>query len=658
MLLNRDDLPRLKKLRVQTLRDELEAAGIDNSGTIKVMLDRVAAITPSDTRTVESEPHIPTSDENSAEKSTEKDTITFPKKDVPKSDSPAVKKALSEKQLVKDAHTTNDAPKNTASSVLDQPNNTVNDKNKKKQRRKRRPIEVRVLEDPSMRTKMADVEVEYLAPTPAMLGLKETETNYQEFSRIFDKFTLPDPSTADQEQDTEIQDAEELESDPESDLEGEMETEEERISKKKQRKANRMSVAELKQLALKPDVVEWVDVTAPDPLFLVHLKGLKNTVPVPVHWSQKRRYLAGKRGVEKMAYQLPEYIADTGIGAMREAVAEKESAMTAKAKARSKTQPKLGKIDIDYQKLHDAFFRFQTKPHLSIHGDVYYEGKEFEIRLTEKKPGVLSEELREALGMTSPLVPPPWLINQQRYGPPVSYTNLKIPGLNAPIPEGCVLNFRFFSNVSAQWGFHPGGWGRPPVDEFNQPLYGDVFGLYQQYQQRLQSAIEASNLMNPIEKETFGVIEEPDFEAVEEHEPDEEEQEEQEAEEELEPAPQIDIRGLQTPSGLASVAAGVATPQVIPLRKKRRFADTAVESIDVSLNPEDFKDGVPTAAALREKLSIGKQDLNVPKEDLSDMVAEHGVKQAANAALKKRRLEESSGGDKAQGKKPRKEFKF
>jgi splicing factor 3B subunit 2 len=64
----------------------------------------------------------------------------------------------------------------------------------------------------------------------------------------------------------------------------------------------------------------------------------------------------------------------------------------------------------------------------------------------------------------APLIPPPWLINMQRYGPPPSYPGLRIPGLNAPIPEG------------AQWGYHPGGWGKPPVDEYGRPLYGDVFG--------------------------------------------------------------------------------------------------------------------------------------------------------------------------------------
>ena len=42
------------------------------------------------------------------------------------------------------------------------------------------------------------------------------------------------------------------------------------------------------------------------------------------------------------------------------------------------------------------------------------------------KPGVLSEALQGALGMSAG-APPPWLINMQRYGPPPSYTDLKVP---------------------------------------------------------------------------------------------------------------------------------------------------------------------------------------------------------------------------------------
>lgn len=78
-----------------------------------------------------------------------------------------------------------------------------------------------------------------------------------------------------------------------------------KLSKRKQRKLQRLTVAELKQLVKKPEVVEWTDVTANDPRLLVQLKCQKNTVPVPPHWGQKRDYLQNKRGIEKAAYQLP-----------------------------------------------------------------------------------------------------------------------------------------------------------------------------------------------------------------------------------------------------------------------------------------------------------------------------------------------------------------
>ena len=103
---------------------------------------------------------------------------------------------------------------------------------------------------------------------------------------------------------------------------------------------------------------------------LVHLKSYRNTVPVPLHWSAKRKYLQGKRGIEKPPFELPEYIRDTGITQMRQAIAEKEENMSMKQKMRAKMQPKMGKLEIDYQKLHDAFFRFQTKPHLTVHGEL------------------------------------------------------------------------------------------------------------------------------------------------------------------------------------------------------------------------------------------------------------------------------------------------
>ena len=129
--------------------------------------------------------------------------------------------------------------------------------------------------------------------------------------------------------------------------------------------------------------------------------------------------LQGKRGIEKPPFDLPDFIKKTGIMEMREALQEKEDKQGLKSKMREKARPKMGKIDIDYQKLHDAFFKWQTKPRMTLHGDLYYEGKEFEIRLKEKKPGDLSDDLRTSLGMpvgpNAHKVPPPWLIAMQRY---------------------------------------------------------------------------------------------------------------------------------------------------------------------------------------------------------------------------------------------------
>jgi splicing factor 3B subunit 2 len=159
---------------------------------------------------------------------------------------------------------------------------------------------------------------------------------------------------------------------------------------------------------------------------------------------------------------LPDFIQNTGITELRGTVAEDEDGQNAKQKNRSRVAPKMGAIDVDYRTLHDAFFKHQTKPKsLTQFGDVYYEGKELEVKTDIKPGGPLSNALREALGMASESSPPPWLLNMQRYGPPPSCASLKIPGLNAPLP-----------NSDCQYGYHPGGWGKPPLDQYGRPLYG------------------------------------------------------------------------------------------------------------------------------------------------------------------------------------------
>ncbi|KAG0145128.1 hypothetical protein CROQUDRAFT_659070 [Cronartium quercuum f. sp. fusiforme G11] len=340
------------------------------------------------------------------------------------------------------------------------------------------------------------------------------------------------------------------------------------ISKRKQRKMARLSVAELKRLVKKPEVVEWVDVAAQDPKLLVQLKSYRNTVPIPAHWSQKRDYLQGKRGIEKPAFQLPSYIADTGISTQRDAIKEKESEQSLRQKTRERVQPKMGKIDIDYQKLHDAFFKYQVPPPMTTFGEMYYEGKEFETKLKEKRPGDLSEDLKEALSIP-PLAPPPWLIAMQRYGPPPSYPNLKIPGLNAPIPDG------------AQWGYHPGGWGKPPTDEYGRPLYGDVFGQAPKFDNAYGE---------PVSKELWGELQSDEEESDEES--------EEESDDEAGPSSAEGLQtptGLETPSGLASITStvpgGLETPDFLELRKRRE--GTGVNEPEVDSGPKSLYQVIP-----------------------------------------------------------------
>jgi len=175
--------------------------------------------------------------------------------------------------------------------------------------------------------------------------------------------------------------------------------------------------------------------------------------------------------------------------------------------------------------------------------------------LKEHKPGNYSKELQVALGMREEdadsdvdtevdevcKIPPPWLINMQRYGPPPSYPNLHIRGLNAAIPAGC------------EYGYQAGGWGKPPVDDYGNAIYGDVFGIEN----------ESTHQEVVVDKTTkwgeLMISEEIDDEDYDEE--DEEEEEE-------------DSSGLETPvmdgfSSVNTISTGLETPDgSFDLRKR------------------------------------------------------------------------------------------
>ncbi|KAB0796139.1 hypothetical protein PPYR_10200 [Photinus pyralis] len=538
---------------------------------------------------------------------------------------------------------------------------------KKKKRKKNKKLQNGEVASSGTTKDIPDLDVEYIQES---LGLHELAPQYRQFFHIFEAFKIADtkplipppqlatpttlsnktlPLLGDQFQE-EMEEADEKIKEDKS-----------KMSKRKLKKLTRLSVAELKQLVNRPDVVEMHDVTARDPKLLVQLKAHRNTVQVPRHWCFKRKYLQGKRGIEKPPFNLPDFIKRTGIMEMRASLQDKDETKTLKAKMRERARPKLGKIDIDYQKLHDAFFKWQTKPKMTIHGDLYYEGKEFETRLKEKKPGDLSEELRTALGMpvgpNAHKVPPPWLIAMQRYGPPPSYPNLKIPGLNAPIPDGC------------SFGYHAGGWGKPPVDETGKPLYGDVFGTHQA---NIDDVGEDIN----IDRSLWGELESESEEESEEEEEDDDKDKPGLTDETglITPA-----EGLVTPSGLTSIPAGMETPEAIELRKKKiesemeggetpvlyhilpekrnerlgaammasahvydmtglgapppmtskrgiSSGDQREGMVELALDPSEL-DMDSDAMAVRYEQQMRENQSQLQKEDLSDMLAEHVAKQ-------------------------------
>lgn len=252
---------------------------------------------------------------------------------------------------------------------------------------------------------------------------------YSEYEHILQRFQPAEPEPVFQRSESEMSDS--GSSEPESEPEVE-------LTQRQIRRRNKISLSKLKMMSGKPELVEWCDVDAKDPHLVVYLKSLHNTVPLPSHWSQKQEYLARGRGFGRQPFRLPDFIQQTGIQEMRDTTQPDDS--TLKQKTRERVQPKLGRLDIDYQKLYDAFFKFQKKPRLFGFGDVYYEGRDVvqEFDASDFKPGHLSSELRGALGI-APGAPPPWLAAMATLGGPPSYPHMDVPRIgksgNVEMPQ-------------------------------------------------------------------------------------------------------------------------------------------------------------------------------------------------------------------------------
>jgi hypothetical protein len=198
------------------------------------------------------------------------------------------------------------------------------------------------------------------------------------------------------------------------------------VSNRQHKLQTRITVEALKLQASRPELIELHDANAPEPVFLAHLKCLRNTIAVPRHWCVKSLYLGNQVDREEPEGLVPAFVEKTGVAAMRPDNAKVDPAALAR-----------------------PFLAGHPKMPLTPFGDVFYEGKDMRARFRRLKPGVISDRLRQALGMTMN-APPPWLYGQQALAKlPPSYTTLKVAGLNAPLPAG------------ARWGKSRGEWGEP-----------------------------------------------------------------------------------------------------------------------------------------------------------------------------------------------------
>jgi splicing factor 3B subunit 2 len=254
----------------------------------------------------------------------------------------------------------------------------------------------------------------------------------EQFQSVFTKFNTKPEADETAIVKKEPEDLEDQFSDSEDDDEDDDKEGDKTISKTQLKKQNKIPLAILKASTPNPQLIEWYDADAPDPYLLISMKLQPNCIQVPGHWAAKRDYLANRKGIERLPFKLPKFIADTGISEMRGSNEE-----TLKQQQRAKVQPKTGRLYIDFNRLHDAFFKFQTKPRLFGFGDVYYEGREDTDVISEEvlnlKPGVVSSELRKALGMPEHdfSIPPPWLSIMKQAGKPPTYENLVIPGVDS-----------------------------------------------------------------------------------------------------------------------------------------------------------------------------------------------------------------------------------
>lgn len=206
-----------------------------------------------------------------------------------------------------------------------------------------------------------------------------------------------------------------------------------------------------KLIVTNPDFFYLEDVSSADVLF-ENSKKLRDSVYIPGYWKRGRVFL-GEKGYRKVPYVLSQNVLDTGILAS-------QAGNDIKIGGRDKIYPKMGLKNVSQkiktkivqnnegivfdQLLRDCFFKNQQKPIYRRIGELFSPNAENKKEF-DKKPGVLSDELRVALGMGADS-DVPWLMNMKKYG----FPNIEIPENEVVVAEHPSLFYKMLKRFLDQ----------------------------------------------------------------------------------------------------------------------------------------------------------------------------------------------------------------
>nr|ACF24512.1 mRNA splicing factor 3bA [Gymnochlora stellata] len=192
--------------------------------------------------------------------------------------------------------------------------------------------------------------------------------------------------------------------------------------KKKIKQQNKLMY--LKKLTLRTIRITSVDATSPDPLQLIQIKNQRKVIDIPNNWKSKKKYLLGNKKKNHSKTILSVLHFDTQI---------------------------LKKGKINFSELKHMMKSNSYKLRLLDFGQFYEESLEYKRYIGKFIPGIISDKLRIALGL-SEFANPPWF--QSILGDAVTTNNalplrlVKLMKANKSSDLKYLNNFYLSSNFS------------------------------------------------------------------------------------------------------------------------------------------------------------------------------------------------------------------